>query len=210
MWHKLIIRLVNRYIPQEKIDFTKLSDGSLEINLINRKRAMFRIRKNSEWNYVKKFIDKIMNLPNECQICYNEYENRHTCLECLNSMCIVCFLNIIRQNDGVTVCPYCSHSKRVVASNCVESYIDFVGSMSVDVEARKQQEEKRREQEQQQKQETITETETETNLTTTGSDSETAAVTENEACAKISCPCGGKYSKNREKNISTQRCIKNM
>ena len=230
MGYKRIVREIIRYLPKENTTYKKTHDGSLEVNLVDRDDSSFTVKKDHDWNYVKKLIDRITNLGKDCEICYIDYVKRHTCSECLNSFCGRCYVNIVYNNNGKLVCPYCSHTKRIIEEHKVEWFCEEL-SVYIDAELIYRENIGKMEKAKQiakeaatgitaksytlkvtdsgevtitiLDKETITESESETTTAT-------ETVTENEACAKISCACGGKYSKKWEKIISTQKCIKNM
>ena len=188
MGYKRIVREIIKYLPKENITFKKTHDGSLEVNFVDRDDSSFIIRKEkgNDWDYVKKMIDNILSLEEDGQICYNECIKRFTCPRCLNSYCGGCYVNIISCNWGKHVCPYCTLTTRIIEPYKTREFCDRLAAyMQAEIDRRYAIGAKHASESDSEAIQTPTPTETEP---------------EPEACAKISCACGGKYSKKWEKN----------
>ena len=73
------------------------------------------------WTTLKKTIDNQINsiLNNTaivCNICFDTSDyGKHInykmigCIKCCNTYCVDCYIEVKRQNNGFTVCPYCRH-----------------------------------------------------------------------------------------------------
>jgi ribosomal protein L37AE/L43A len=68
----------------------------------------------TNWKVVKRRIDNLLSeKPDsiECTICedFNKYENNMmvSCNKCGNNYCKYCYIDIMRTNKGLIICPFC-------------------------------------------------------------------------------------------------------
>ena len=115
---KLILKnLEKKYKIEDAIFSRHCMDGDLVVE-IPVLRVKFSVLSNKVWTEVKKYVDTIIeNICNkdkltECPICCEMKSNiKFTgCSECYHRHCYECMGNVIRANQGLSVCPFCKHT----------------------------------------------------------------------------------------------------
>lgn len=116
-----IKQLTEQYLPKESLSFnlmTRDEGGRYLQILINGKLMTVTLGYNTEWEDLKRRIDKVMVMTNHeenaCHIC-EDFESKInnsqiTCPKCANMYCMYCYLDMFKKNRGLVICPYCRYT----------------------------------------------------------------------------------------------------
>ncbi len=94
----IILDLVKKYISYDNI----INDGDNVIVVFNNKRSIISITNDSNWINVKNYIDT----------CIKNDKKDHSikCNKCVKGITINRYIDIIRSNDGLYICPFCDYT----------------------------------------------------------------------------------------------------
>ena len=80
----------------------------------------------------KSKINLLISNDNECKICYEEFDKEYhtiTCKWCDNSLCLYCYINILKTNNGKHDCPYCKRRISTFHCHTNEEFKDYIGHL---------------------------------------------------------------------------------
>jgi hypothetical protein len=70
--------------------------------------ACFTILDDHSWDEIKRCVERKKNQTLEgCMICFNDDQKLVTCNRCCNGVCIKCYINDFKINNGILTCAFC-------------------------------------------------------------------------------------------------------
>ena len=94
----LIVDSIKTYLSDDNIKLFKEEDKTVVI--FNNKKSVVSVTDSSNWNDVKKYIDLCKTSESE--------DKQITCDKCINDINIHKYIEIIRNNNGLFICPICT------------------------------------------------------------------------------------------------------
>lgn len=121
------IKKIEKYLCNETIQFQwNEITGDLQLYIIklNKPIILLTLLINKKWNEIKKTIDKKLSIEisNDCSICLKDNIKYSTfCVQCNGEICINCYIEIFRLNQGIFICPYCRYTYgKLIQENMIE------------------------------------------------------------------------------------------
>jgi hypothetical protein len=106
-----IVRKLFNHMPAGS--FKIVCDGWKGEIIITLEHSIQYLEIGTSWKQIKRMLGREGLDPKtwECSICCEKPENRvtSTCDECLNTMCMKCFILHFEKNWGTIQCPWCRH-----------------------------------------------------------------------------------------------------
>ena len=123
------INIIRKYLSHLRLDFDVKPQIITVFMFRKETRYEFTLTPSkTNWKAVKRRIYLILstNLDEiECLICesFQEKVNNHlvACNKCGNSICAYCFVDIIKINEGLMICPFC---RDTFGSRCSNSILE--------------------------------------------------------------------------------------
>lgn len=108
--NSLIRRLFSEY-PNLKVRFDKNQNGDVSI-IFDNYHAVLILGNDRTWAEIDRFIKNLGNKSAECPICCERFgATALNCTNCNVSVCLKCYVEILRSNNGISKCAFCRYTE---------------------------------------------------------------------------------------------------